>query len=44
MGLLVVYDCRVFLEEFVRTFSYCLLEGNDRLGIIEMVFFVITAS
>ena len=44
MGLLVVNDCRIFLEELVRTFSYCLLEGNDRLGVIEMVFFVITAS
>ena len=34
MGLLVVNDCRVLLEELVRTFSYCLLEGNDGFRIV----------
>ena len=44
MRLLVINDCRIFLEEFVRTFAYCLLQGNDRLGIVEVVFLVVTAS
>ena len=44
MGLLVINDCRILFEEFIRTFTYCLLQGNDRLGIVEVVFLVVTAS
>ena len=44
MGLFIINYRRIFLEEFVASFSHRPLKSNYGLGIIEVILFVFPAA